>query len=205
MKLGHAREIERDLEQVARLAAEQRDDVVDRALRMRSWSLDARLGKPARQARSGLELVAFRQLHAGDRGFGPRDSTATDRGIEQRQARHLPDIADRANLPTVTSGDTSPDAESVRTELYRRMSPNQRSEIAAEMSATTRAITLENIRRRHPTYDEHQALDSIDIQYMVVGSFARSASGLSPVITKTPIAPARAGRRDACYTMQRHG
>lgn len=45
----------------------------------------------------------------------------------------------------------------MRTDLYRRMSPNQRSEIAAQMSAMTRSITLENIRRRHPTYDEHQA------------------------------------------------
>jgi hypothetical protein len=45
----------------------------------------------------------------------------------------------------------------VQTAIYRRMTPDQRTWAAAEMSAMARAITLENIRARHPEYDEHQA------------------------------------------------
>jgi hypothetical protein len=36
------------------------------------------------------------------------------------------------------------------------MSPQQRCEIAVQLSLMTRAIALEGIRRRHPTYDDHQ-------------------------------------------------
>lgn len=53
--------------------------------------------------------------------------------------------------------DTSPDAAAVRTELYRRMSGEQRVAIAANMSATARAIALDGIRGRHPEYDDAQA------------------------------------------------
>ena len=57
----------------------------------------------------------------------------------------------------VSARDTTPDAAAVRTAIYRRMTPDQRCEIAAEMSAMTRAIALDGIRHRHPEYDEHQA------------------------------------------------
>lgn len=53
--------------------------------------------------------------------------------------------------------DTTPDAAAVQTAIYRRMPPDQRTRAAAEMSAMARAITLENIRARHPEYDEHRA------------------------------------------------
>jgi hypothetical protein len=53
--------------------------------------------------------------------------------------------------------DTTPDASAVQTTIYRRMTPDQRTWAAAEMSAMARAITLENIRARHPGYDAHQA------------------------------------------------
>lgn len=53
--------------------------------------------------------------------------------------------------------DTTPDAAAVQTAIYRRMTTDQRTRAAAEMSAMTRAITLENIRARHPEYDAHQA------------------------------------------------
>jgi hypothetical protein len=53
--------------------------------------------------------------------------------------------------------DTTPDAAAVQTTVYRRMTTDQRTWAAAEMSAMTRAITLENIRARHPEYDAHQA------------------------------------------------
>lgn len=52
--------------------------------------------------------------------------------------------------------DTTPDAAAVQTAIYRRMTPDQRTRAAAEMSAMARAITLESIRTRHPEYDAHQ-------------------------------------------------
>jgi hypothetical protein len=57
----------------------------------------------------------------------------------------------------VSHRDTTPDAAAMRTQLYRRMTSDQRCEIAAEMSSMTREIALENIRARHPGYDEHAA------------------------------------------------
>jgi hypothetical protein len=57
----------------------------------------------------------------------------------------------------VSARDTTPDALRVRTEIYRRMTVDQRVRLAMEMSSTTRAIALDGIRRRHPEYDEHQA------------------------------------------------
>ena len=53
--------------------------------------------------------------------------------------------------------DTTPDAVAVQTAIYRRMTTDQRTRAAAEMSAMARAIALENIRARHPEYDAHQA------------------------------------------------
>lgn len=53
--------------------------------------------------------------------------------------------------------DTTPDAAAVQTEIYRRMTSDQRTWAAAEMSAMVREMTLENIKRRHPEYDGHQA------------------------------------------------
>ena len=49
--------------------------------------------------------------------------------------------------------DTTPDTVAAQTAVYRRMTTDQRTQAAAEMSA----ITLENIRARHPEYDPHQA------------------------------------------------
>lgn len=45
----------------------------------------------------------------------------------------------------------------VRTALYRGMTSGQRSELVVELSQATREIALENIRRRHPAYGDHQA------------------------------------------------
>lgn len=57
----------------------------------------------------------------------------------------------------MSARDTTPDAMSVRTALYRRMSPDRRTQLASEMAAMTRAIALDSIRSRHPSYDEHQS------------------------------------------------
>jgi hypothetical protein len=57
----------------------------------------------------------------------------------------------------VHARDTTPDASAVQAAAYRRMTSDQRTAAAAEMSAMARSIALENIRARHPEYGEHQA------------------------------------------------
>jgi hypothetical protein len=60
-------------------------------------------------------------------------------------------------VPAVHQRDTTPDAAAVQRAVYRRMTSDQRTRAAAEMSAMARSITLENIRARHPEYGEHHA------------------------------------------------
>lgn len=60
-------------------------------------------------------------------------------------------------VPTVHECDTSPDAAAVQAAIYRRMTSDQRTRAAAEMSAMARSITLENIQTRHLEYREHHA------------------------------------------------
>ncbi|MEO8846246.1 MAG: hypothetical protein ABI591_20770 [Kofleriaceae bacterium] len=52
------------------------------------------------------------------------------------------------------SPDTTPEAEALQFELYRKMSPGRRTSLAVQMSMDARATTLAGIRRRHPDYDE---------------------------------------------------
>jgi hypothetical protein len=42
-------------------------------------------------------------------------------------------------------------------EVYRRMGPEARVRIAAEMSEDVRRIALQGIRTRHPEYDDERA------------------------------------------------
>ena len=56
----------------------------------------------------------------------------------------------------MSSRDTTPDAMAVQTAIYRRMTSDQRTRLAAKMSAMTRAIAMENIQARHPEYSSHQ-------------------------------------------------
>ena len=60
-------------------------------------------------------------------------------------------------VPAVHQRDTTPYAAAVQAAVYRRMTSDERTRAAAEMSAMARSITLENIRARHPEYNEHQA------------------------------------------------
>jgi hypothetical protein len=60
-------------------------------------------------------------------------------------------------LGSVSARDTTPDAARVRAALYRSMTSDRRSELAAEMSVAMRGIALDNIKIRHPDYDAHQA------------------------------------------------
>ena len=60
-------------------------------------------------------------------------------------------------VPAVHQRDTTPDAAAVQAAVYRRMTSDQRTRAAAEMSAMARSITLENTGVRHPEYSEHHA------------------------------------------------
>lgn len=53
--------------------------------------------------------------------------------------------------------DTIRNAAAVQTAIYRRMTSDQRTRLAVEMSEMARSIALENIQSRHPDYGDHQA------------------------------------------------
>jgi hypothetical protein len=52
--------------------------------------------------------------------------------------------------------DTSPAALERQRETFRRMSPEQRLAVAAEMSDEIRAIAESGIRERHPDYSDDE-------------------------------------------------
>ncbi len=52
------------------------------------------------------------------------------------------------------SFDTTPEAERIQLEVFRRMGPEKRLEAAIALSQTCRKLLMEGIRRRHPEYDE---------------------------------------------------
>ncbi len=55
------------------------------------------------------------------------------------------------------SRDTTPEAEAVQFEIYRRMSSAERTRIGLQMSLDARATALAGIRARHPDYDDTTA------------------------------------------------
>jgi hypothetical protein len=52
--------------------------------------------------------------------------------------------------------DTTARAEEIQMELYRRVGPSRRAQIAVELSEAVRNTTLAGIRRRHPDYSERE-------------------------------------------------
>ncbi len=52
------------------------------------------------------------------------------------------------------SRDTTLEAEAVRIEIYRRMSPGQKLALVEEANRTARALALAGLRRRHPNAGE---------------------------------------------------
>lgn len=52
--------------------------------------------------------------------------------------------------------DTSPEAEKVQIEIFRRMKPEKRLQAAAILSETCRLLLAEGVRKRHPNYNEEQ-------------------------------------------------
>ena len=52
--------------------------------------------------------------------------------------------------------DTSPEAEQVQLEIYRKMSGAQRLLLAFEISELTRALARAGVRADHPEWDDKQ-------------------------------------------------
>jgi hypothetical protein len=52
--------------------------------------------------------------------------------------------------------DTSPEAERVQIEIFRKMTPERRLHIASELTQLVRKSLAEGVRMRHPSYNEEQ-------------------------------------------------
>jgi hypothetical protein len=57
--------------------------------------------------------------------------------------------------------DTTPHAEQVQLEIFRRMGPERRLQTGIELSQLCRKLLLEGVRMRHPEYDERQAKSAV--------------------------------------------
>ena len=52
--------------------------------------------------------------------------------------------------------DTSPEAESIQIEVFRRMGPEKRLQTAIELAQTSRELLAKGVRNRHPEYGEEE-------------------------------------------------
>lgn len=52
--------------------------------------------------------------------------------------------------------DTSAEAASVQLDVYRRMSPVARLRVGLELTAMSRRLLADGVRRRHPEYSDEQ-------------------------------------------------
>ena len=83
----HLVHVERDGGEIARLAAQQRDDAVDeRAAPRAAVALRLRRETAAACAARVSPLARLRELHAGDAALAPSDAATADRRVEERKA-----------------------------------------------------------------------------------------------------------------------
>jgi hypothetical protein len=52
--------------------------------------------------------------------------------------------------------DTSPEVERIQNEIFRKMAPERRLQLAIELTQTSRKLLATGVRQRHPEYDEAQ-------------------------------------------------
>jgi hypothetical protein len=52
--------------------------------------------------------------------------------------------------------DTTPEAEKIQLDIFRRMEPERRLQAGLDLSRTCRELLREGVRLRHPEYDERQ-------------------------------------------------
>ena len=56
------------------------------------------------------------------------------------------------------AADTSPEANAIQIEAYRRMGGTARAQVMFRLAEMARQITVAGIRTRHPDYDDDQVL-----------------------------------------------
>jgi hypothetical protein len=52
--------------------------------------------------------------------------------------------------------DTSPEVERIQNEIFRKMKPARRLQLAIELTQTSRNLLATGVRRRHPEYDDEK-------------------------------------------------
>ena len=52
--------------------------------------------------------------------------------------------------------DTTPEAEKIQLDIFRRMGPERRLQAGLDLSRTCRELLREGVRLRHPDYNERQ-------------------------------------------------
>lgn len=52
--------------------------------------------------------------------------------------------------------DTSPEVERIQNEIFRKMAPARRLQLAIELTQTSRKLLTYGVRRRHPEYNDEQ-------------------------------------------------
>src|SRR5205823_253638 len=85
VELGHAVEIECDVQEVVRFAREQLDHSVNRAAHFGRRRRFRHITVALQNAPAGFFLAAHRQLHAGDAALAPDDAAGSDRAVEDRK------------------------------------------------------------------------------------------------------------------------
>lgn len=68
----------------------------------------------------------------------------------------------RRVAPMVLPKDTSPEALAHQVDALRRMGPQQRLRLGAEMSDEIRQLAIAGIRSRHPEYSDQQVGDALE-------------------------------------------
>ena len=52
--------------------------------------------------------------------------------------------------------DTSPEAERIQLEIFRKMTPDERLQRGSELSQLSRGLLADGVRYRHPDYNEDE-------------------------------------------------
>jgi len=73
--------------------------------------------------------------------------------------------------------DTSATALERQREAFRRMTPEQRLALAAEMSDEIRALAESGIRHRHPDYTDHEVREALVVILLGREDAARALAG----------------------------
>ena len=82
----------------------------------------------------------------------------------------------------VIPADTTPEAWWVQVEIFRRMTPGRRLELAIEMSDNLRKIVAAGVRSRHPDYTEEQVRLAVNRLYLGEKLFRKAFPGVDVAI-----------------------